>query len=269
MSENALIEGLSVWYDENIEDIQAVCTDGFLNNGYWKNVDLTGQISSEGRSRSEKDLYRNLLDALEIDSEDSVIEIGCGHGRGAATVFREYAPSELRAIDVLPVQIGRAQEKNEQLIAQSNGKLSYVVGSAINIPYSDNSFTKVYSVEAVQHVLELDRFAAEISRVSRRPARVGITAAFAPSEEVTVEDWFGPQGMDTGPCYAHTTKALVDALAQAGFTNFIEESIGEHVFYGFDVWLKQTGYNATGQHNWLDLYNDGLVDYRLIVADLR
>ena len=56
-------------------------------------------------------------------------------------------------------------------------------------------------------------------------------------------------------------------LEDAGFKNIAIESIGQHVWVGFDQWISQSELNDTWNRNWLKAYQEHLLDYYEITAE--
>lgn len=241
---------------------------GFINFGYWEGIDLDDRLSEADLVNSQKALYRNTLRHLDLDSNDRVLEVGCGYGAGCALTFEEFAPAEVRGVDLTPSHVENALRSHAGLIASSQGRLIFEQGSASALPCANGHFDKVFSVEAVQHFPDLEAFVSEIVRACQRRAQVAVTAAFSTSPEVTPRRWFEVLRTDSSVTYVRPASALTEALKNHGFIDVHVVSIGEHVWRGFDTWIRQSNSLNTVLGNWITAYEKHLVDYYLITAKL-
>jgi hypothetical protein len=75
--------------------------------------------------------------------------------------------------------------------------------------------------------------------------------------------------IDRGVDVVLTIDSFRDDLLEAGFVDVRVESLGEHVWRGFDAWMDQTEFKDSWGRNWLKAYNRGLIDYYLVTADKK
>ncbi len=125
------------------------------------------------------------FDRLGIGPSTSVIDVGCGAGRHAFEAYRrgadvvafDRAESELRSVET----ILRAMAETGEAPADASAKV--VLGDALSLPYTDETFDCVIASEILEHVPQDDAAIAELVRV----LRVGGTLA------VTVPRWLPEQ----------------------------------------------------------------------------
>lgn len=241
---------------------------GFINFGYWRAIDLGLLLGEAERIRSQQDLYRHVLDAAGLPNEPKVLEVGCGLGMGCVVALREYGCAAVTGLDIHPEQLERARGAHAGLLREQPGRLGFVLGAAERMPVEDGEFDAVISVEAAQHFPDLDAFAAETSRVLRPSGRVAVASFF------TVDDAPGRPGelarlLDTyanGLDIARPVEGLADAFTRAGLTNVRVESIGHHVWPGWDLWLGQWWAPDTWPRNFLRAYERRILDYYVVTA---
>ncbi|MEU3447648.1 class I SAM-dependent methyltransferase [Streptomyces thermolilacinus] len=245
---------------------------GFINFGSWEGISLDGPLTVEDRVRSERQLYRRVLDALgpEGDGRGRALEVGCGLGLGCALALEEYAYDAVTGMDIHPDQLDRARRANAALLRATPGRLRLVRGAAERMPFGDGEFDRVYSVEAAQHFHDVDAFARECARVLRSGGRLAVASFFVPGEEERPEaaeelaarlDSFA-SGLDV----ARPLGALTGALAAAGLVGVRPESIGASVWPGLDRYLAGLDLGVTWPRAFLRSYRDGLLDYYLVTA---
>ncbi|WP_282797411.1 class I SAM-dependent methyltransferase [Streptomyces sp. CC224B] len=245
-----------------------VFAGGFINFGYWKAMDLGLPLSEVDRIRSQEDLYRFVLDAAGLSRGAKVVEVGCGLGMGCVVMLRGYGCSTVTGIDIHPLQLRRARSAHADLLREEPARLRFVQGAADGMPLDDGEFDAVISVEAAQHFPDFGAFAAETWRVLRPGGRVAVASFF------TVDDAPGRPGelarlLDTyasGLDIARPVQALADVFMEAGFTSVRVESIGPHVWPGWDRWLSQWWAPETWPRNFLRAYEQRILDYYLITA---
>ena len=254
-------------YGENDLSSKALFSGSFINFGYWQDIAPGRHISVDERTESQANLYRAVLRRLEINPTDVVLEVGCGLGVGAALALREFGPSAVWGLDLSQDQIDRATRSNAELLAQRPDGLVLRQGSALALPYDDGEFDKCYSVEAAQHFEDLATFAAEAHRVLTPGGRLAVTTFFTPHPTAVHELRRLIETIDSGIDVVLPIDSFRDDLLRAGFADIRVESLGDHVWRGFDAWMEQTEFKDGWGRNWLKAYDNGLLDYYLVTAD--
>ncbi|MFQ6193810.1 class I SAM-dependent methyltransferase [Streptomyces sp. NPDC000405] len=248
---------------------EKIFAGGFINFGYWRAIDLAVPLGVPERVRSQEDLYRHVLDSAGPLGGLNVLEVGCGLGMGCALALSEYGPAAVTGMDIHPQQLERARGAHAGTLRREPGRLRFVRGAAERMPFEDDEFGTVVSVEAAQHFPDLTAFAAETARVLRPGGRVAVASFF------TVDDAPGRPGelaglLDTyanGLDIARPVTALTEAFTTAGLTGVRAESIGRHVWPGWDRWLGREWAAGTWPRNFLRAYEQRILDYYLVTAD--
>jgi ubiquinone/menaquinone biosynthesis C-methylase UbiE len=113
---------------------------------------------------------KQVMAAGEYRGRD-LLEMGCGFGWDAATMVMMGARS-VTATDILPSMIDGMNESFDNM-ARRGVKLNVkgMVADACKLPFEDNSFDGAYSIEAVEHVHDLDLMFDEVRRVLRPGGR--------------------------------------------------------------------------------------------------
>ncbi|MEU2184299.1 class I SAM-dependent methyltransferase [Streptomyces thermolilacinus] len=248
---------------------------GFINFGHWDGICLDGPLTVEDRVRSERQLYRRVLDALGSDGDGRrrgrALEVGCGLGLGCALALEEYAYDSVTGMDIHPDQLDRARRANAALLSATPWRLRLVRGAAERMPVGDGEFDQVYSVEAAQHFRDVDAFARECARVLRPGGRAAVASFFVPGNEtrpdVARELAVRLDSFASGLDVARPVGALTGALAAAGLADVRAVSLGASVWPGLDRYLEGLHLDVSWPRNFLRSYRDGLLDYYLVTAD--
>ncbi|MBB5958965.1 cyclopropane fatty-acyl-phospholipid synthase-like methyltransferase [Saccharothrix tamanrassetensis] len=235
-----------------------VFAGGFINFGYWDGIPLDGRLTVEQRIASQQAMYDVVLDALDVAGR-RVLEVGCGGGVGAQrTLLR--GPELLRGIDLMPEQVERARA------ATRDERVEFVPGSASDIPFPDDAFDRLLSVEAAQHFEDLGAFARECARVLAPGGRLAVTTFFAEHDDAGPELVELIKTFATGLDLAHPIGRFTDDLRAAGFDDVRADSIGAHVWAGLHRWQELAGFPDGWGHRWIQATERGLADYYLVTA---
>jgi ubiquinone/menaquinone biosynthesis C-methylase UbiE len=100
--------------------------------------------------------------ALSRIGARSVLDVGCGTGRGIGYLLRANPDLEVKGIEPVAALVEQAIE--------SNGipSTALIIGSGENLPFPDLSFDAVISLGVLHHVPDPSRVVAEMLRVARQ-----------------------------------------------------------------------------------------------------
>jgi ubiquinone/menaquinone biosynthesis C-methylase UbiE len=120
----------------------------------------TEQEDSESPDRHAIQMYRHVTRAVNLHGF-RVLEVGCGRGGGASYTMRRFAPKSLTGLDFSENAI-RLCKKNHGMEG-----LTFLVGDAEKLPFSDETFDAVLSVESSHCYGSMPDFFASVRRVLR------------------------------------------------------------------------------------------------------
>ncbi|RLD24574.1 MAG: SAM-dependent methyltransferase [Bacteroidetes bacterium] len=149
----------------------------------WFNVQLGRQLSNpKGFSGlilgklMNKNNYPMYLDAyhlLEFEKGDEVLEIGFGNGAFIKEIVDLTEPGKYSGIDISDTMIRTAKKRNRSLI--NNGKVKLVKAHARLLPFEDESFDKVFTINTIYFWEHPNQVMQEIKRVLK-PGGVFVVA---------------------------------------------------------------------------------------------
>jgi SAM-dependent methyltransferase len=113
-----------------------------------------------------------LLDALELQPDDQLLEIGCGGGAFLQLALQTVARAS--GIDHSPEMIQLAAAQNAEALA--DGRLELVYGDAAALPFADGSFTCAVSTGVLGFLPDARRALVEWRRVIRPGGRLAVYA---------------------------------------------------------------------------------------------
>jgi tocopherol O-methyltransferase len=114
------------------------------------------------RRQAQIDIIEELLDWAKVQSAENIIDIGCGIG-GATLYLAQKFNANATGITLSPIQASRARERAREMNLED--KAHFEVADALNIPFKDNNFDLVWSLESGEHMPDKTKFVQECYRV--------------------------------------------------------------------------------------------------------
>jgi len=124
-----------------------------------------------------------LLEQLKITKDSSIIDIACGKGTSASYIAERYG-CRVTAIDVSPELIEEAKHLARK--RSISGRVDFIVGDAMNLPFEDNSFDGAVSQAMLVLVDDKVKTIKEAARVTKKGGTAGwleLSWRTEPSEE--------------------------------------------------------------------------------------
>lgn len=133
-----------------------------MHHGYYG---PEGNLSKE-RRLAQIDLIEEFLRWGMGFSEPSqfskILDVGCGIG-GSTLYLAEKFQAEAAGITLSPVQANRATERAQN--AQLGQQVNFQVANALEMPFEDDSFDLLWSLESGEHMPNKQQFLRECYRV--------------------------------------------------------------------------------------------------------
>src|SRR4051812_4644401 len=102
-----------------------------------------------------------LLQKLPVDAQ--LLDVGCGGGHLLDHLAREYPSLRLQGIDLSASQVARARKGTKSF----GGRVKVDVGSALALPFDNESFDAVISIASIKHWPDWEQGLREMLRVLR------------------------------------------------------------------------------------------------------
>ncbi|MBD2628773.1 methyltransferase domain-containing protein [Trichormus variabilis] len=129
-----------------------------MHHGYY------GPTGNQRKDRrlAQIDLIEELLKWSEVKGAEDILDVGCGIG-GSSLYLAEKFGAKATGITLSPVQAARATERARE--ANLNTRTQFLVANAQEMPFADNSFDLVWSLESGEHMPDKTKFLQECYRV--------------------------------------------------------------------------------------------------------
>ena len=129
-----------------------------MHHGYYG---ADGKIKKD-RRQAQIDLIEELLQWSGVQQAENILDVGCGIG-GSSLYLAKKFNAKVTGITLSPVQASRAAERATEALL--NTQASFQVADAQNMPFADNSFDLVWSLESGEHMPDKTKFMQECYRV--------------------------------------------------------------------------------------------------------
>jgi tocopherol O-methyltransferase len=129
-----------------------------MHHGYYG---ATG-VERKERYQAQVDLIDELLKWGQVQQPRRILDVGCGIG-GSSLYLADRFQAEVVGITLSPVQANRATER--AIAAGLGDRAQFQVADAMTLPFADQSFDLVWSLESGEHLPDKRQFLQECYRV--------------------------------------------------------------------------------------------------------
>src|SRR5215831_15327699 len=127
-------------------------------------------LEDRARVPTYQAMFRHLIDVMAPPTDARILDVGCGSGAlDRLLAARLGTAARIDAIDINPFLLRQAAE----LAREFGDRIGFTPGSALNLPFPEETFDCVFSVTVLEEC-DANRAIAEMLRVARPGARIGI-----------------------------------------------------------------------------------------------
>ncbi|WP_265574431.1 class I SAM-dependent methyltransferase [Venatoribacter cucullus] len=189
-----------------------------------RDVGLKDSVRVGWYQNDQNELFRG----FPINSEDTVVDVGCG--AGGATLFCARRGAEIVYCDIGKENIDRLSEKIKETPAR---KHQGIVTDCMPLPLASDFATRVISMEMLEHVDDPAAVLAELVRIGKPGALYLISVPDAASENLQ-KPFASPEYFQK-PNHIHifTSEEITNLVKNAGL------EVIEYTGYGFfwNIWM--------------------------------
>ena len=185
-----------------------------------------GKILAKGMARGHKEFYKNALKSINPKKDDKYLEIGFGSG----IFINKYMShvSKIAGIDYSEDMVKLASDINRKLV--ESGKVELKLGNASSLPWTDNEFTVVATIETFFFLNETEKTLKEIFRVLKPEGRLIIEMAFNKDDGVDHKKYIKKMGLKL-----YSGEEMEKLLKKAGFKDIV-------IDYYKAIWIPIKGH---------------------------
>ncbi len=133
-----------------------------------------GAGRGEEMERHHLDITEKTIRRMNLRSGERVLDLGCGAGWGTRLLARLVADGPEGFGQVVGLDISDEMIRRARAASKDFENILYVWGSAERIPWEENFFDKMLSVESFYYYADQDRALAELFRVMAPHGRMYI-----------------------------------------------------------------------------------------------
>jgi len=143
-----------------------------LHHGYYPE-DFSGSLKEHQEAQvtmiEEVLKWADVPEPGTAGAPKSFLDVGCGVGGSSRHLQRKYGGTS-EGITLSPEQVSFAQTWSER--SSQAEVCKFQVANALSIPFPDNSFDLVWSLESGEHIPQKEQFMSEMHRVCKPGGRV-------------------------------------------------------------------------------------------------
>jgi ubiquinone/menaquinone biosynthesis C-methylase UbiE len=173
-----------------------------LMNQFRKPTGKIGWFVGQVMALRNKERSQWVLSLLKVQPDDQILEIGFGPGTDIQRVSQQASRGFVAGIDYAEIMVCQARKRNAAAIRA--GKVKLQCATASKLPYDDQSFDTVFSINVAQFWDQPLQVLAEVQRVLQPGGLVAIAAQ--PRDRGAIEETARAVG-----------KELVEHLTALGF----------------------------------------------------
>eukprot|EP00435_Cladocopium_sp_Y103_P034163 s26_g8.t1 len=163
--QRSLQQGIADFYDASTGVWVEIWGD-HLHHGYYED---NSWRSLEQHQEAQVRMIEEVLSWAEVEAPKSVLDVGCGVGGSSRFLQKKYG-AKVTGITLSPKQ--REQAANLSMRTGQDGLCSFEVADALQMPFADNSFDLIWSLESGEHMPQKPKFMSEMHRVCKPGGRI-------------------------------------------------------------------------------------------------
>ena len=174
-----------------------------------------GAGEGEKMERHHLDITGKTIRLMDLRPGDRVLDLGCGSGWATRLLARLVTESPEGFGQVVGVDVSDEMIRQARAASKDFENVLYVWGSAQQIPWEENFFDKMLSVESFYYYPDQDRALAELLRVMAPRGRMFILINLYKDNPYSLQ-WVDKLKV---PVYVRSEAEYIELLKKHGFEN--------------------------------------------------
>lgn len=167
---------------------------------------LIGKICCIGMNIINKPMYRNTVAQMNFDKGDKILDIGYGNGFLLYEIYKKNQV-DMYGIDISEDMKKTALKRNNK--ALKNGQLFLEIGDCCDLPYENDMFSAVSSINTIYFWSDTAKGLSEIRRVLKKGKSF--------YNLIYTKEWFGESSVTEKGFKKFDADELVELGKEAGF----------------------------------------------------
>jgi cyclopropane fatty-acyl-phospholipid synthase-like methyltransferase len=169
-----------------------------------------------------------MIEAGVINSNDSVLDAGCGVG-GSSIFLASHLGCRVTGITLSERQVQQASSNAKQRAVES--LIDFKVMNYCNTTFSDESFDVVWGCESICYADDKEKFIKEAFRLLKPGGRLiigdGFVTEFENNDQSVIRQWLDGWQVN----YLESPDRFSQFMQQAGFTNIVYRDISKYTVH--------------------------------------
>lgn len=199
--------------EQNLRDEQLKNT---INGNPSKPVGEAGEKMLERMNNSHLGLTNWGLDFVSNLDPKTILDIGCGGGAAIANLHNRYPDATIYGIDISDVSIEKTLEVNREAVVED--KVRVTEGSVENLPYGDDFFDLIITVETYYFWPDFQKNLDQVKRVLKPNGTVLLLAEMYDGYKLNKTEEFLKDKFSHN---LYSPKEFKDMFEKAGFKDII------------------------------------------------
>src|SRR5438309_6087388 len=169
----------------------------------------------EKMERHHLDITEKAMRRMDLRPGERVLDLGCGSGWATRLLARVVGEGRDGFGQVVGVDISDEMIRQARAVSKEFDNVMFVVGSAAQIPWEENFFDKVLSIESFYYYPDQERALAELFRVMAPKGRLFILINLYKDNPSSLQ-WVPKLKV---PVHVHSAAEYVEMLKRHTFEN--------------------------------------------------
>jgi ubiquinone/menaquinone biosynthesis C-methylase UbiE len=108
---------------------------------------LLGHYAARFMRQNNQDYYRQVIELLQIQANDTVLEIGCGEGLAIKLITDHNQSCGVDGIDFSALMVKKAIKTNSPSI--KDGRVRLFSGNMLDFDFGDKTYSKIFAINVI------------------------------------------------------------------------------------------------------------------------